>query len=265
MTEIASTIAASLPAVILVIVRLGGVAIFAPGLSSPAVPVRVRVGLSILLGAAIVPVLATRGVADLNGAVELDIVSLLPFVIMEIALGAVIGFLATLPLAAAQTGGLLMGQQMGLGFAQIFNPSLDDESGVLGQLYFLMALATFLMMDGLEHMMLAVMHSFDYVPLGGFSMNGDLVGMLCGLLLASLELALRIAAPLLALIFLETVAMSFIARTVPQLNILSLGFPIRILAGLAILVVGLAITHEVLIDGTGSMLDAIHQWATTPH
>lgn len=263
MTEIASTIAASLPAAILVVVRLGGVAVFAPGLSSPTVPARIRIGLSILLGAAILPVLLSTGAARLDASVALNMASMLALVAMEIAFGAAIGFLATLPLAAAQTGGVLMGQQMGLGFAQMFNPSLDDEADVIGQIFFLLALIIFLMMGGLEHMMLAVMHSFDYVPLGGFTTGGGLMGVLGGLLLASMELGLRIAAPLLALIFLETVAMSFVARTLPQLNILSLGFPIRILAGLMILLVGLAVTHEVLVEGTGSMLDAIHQWATS--
>ena len=260
----ASTIVAWLPAAILVMVRLGSVGLVAPILSGPAVPVRVRILLSVLLGAAVLPVLASRGIAEACPLLHLDFAAFLPLVVMEVAFGAMIGFLATLPLVAAQSGGVLMGQQMGLGFAQMFNPSIDDESDLMGQLFFLIALATFLMIGGLEHMMLAVLHSFDYVPLGGFTVDGNLAGMLSGMLLAAFELTLRIAAPLLSLIFLETVAMTFLARSVPQVNILSLGFPVRILAGLAILIAGLGITHGVLIEGTGTMLDAIHQWATTP-
>ncbi len=260
------SLAAALPIAILVIVRLGGVAIFAPALSSSVVPVRTRVAVSILIGLSIVPLILSRASPFSAGVPRLELFSLLPLVALEITFGAIIGFLATLPLMGAQAGGVIMGQQMGFGVAQLLNPAFDEETDVIGQVFFFFALVTFLLMGGLEHMTLAVIHSFDYVPLGGFSVDNNAVDVLCGLLLASFELALRIAAPLLALVLLETVAMSFIAKTVPQFNILSLGFPIRILAGFLILAAGLLVMHEVLIETTDSMLNTIHEWATTaPH
>jgi len=64
------------------------------------------------------------------------------------------------------------------------------------------------------------------------------VDMVVGLLGVVFDMAIRIAAPMLCIIFLESVAMGFISRTVPQMNILSVGFIVRILGGLAMLAVG---------------------------
>ena len=78
--------------------------------------------------------------------------------------------------------------------------------------------------------------------------------------MSALEVGLRVAAPLLALVFLETLAIGFISKTVPQLNILSLGFPIRIMVGLATLVVGVVVLQEVLIDYIDIVLVTMQDW-----
>ena len=155
------------PGALLVIFRLGGLMIFGPVFASSVIPIRVRVSLAFLLGLAFYPLLSSAHPEWL--ALPLDLWSLLPLVLMEITLGAVVGFLATLPLMAAQTGGLIMGQQMGLGFAQIYNPAIEDEGDLVGQILFFMILIGFIAIGGLEAMAMAVLHSFDHIPLGGFS------------------------------------------------------------------------------------------------
>jgi flagellar biosynthesis protein FliR len=88
-----------------------------------------------------------------------------PIVALEFMVGLVIGFAASLPMVAMQTGGLIMGQQMGLGFAMFYNPAVDDEADIVGQVLFFMALAGFLLIGGHEAMLLAVLHSFEHIPL----------------------------------------------------------------------------------------------------
>jgi flagellar biosynthetic protein FliR len=232
--------------------------IYGPVFGSSVIPARVRVFLSFVIG------LAAYGTIEASGAVargfELNLWTLGPLVAMELLIGLIIGYLASLPLIAMQTGGLIIGQQMGLGFAQFYNPAIDDEADVVGQMLFFLALAAFLVVGGHEWMLIAVLESFKHIPLGEFGMSVDVLGLVTGLLLASLELALRVAAPLLAMVFLETVAMGFLAKTVPQLNILSLGFPIRIIAGIGIIAVGLVVIHDVALDSIGSTFDEIALW-----
>ena len=85
------------------------------------------------------------------------------------------------------------------------------------------------------------------------------VALVTGLLTASVEVALRVAAPLLALIFLQTVAMGFVAKTVPQLNILSLGFPLRILGGLLIVTLGLVVINDVVMEMVDDVMHLIFE------
>jgi flagellar biosynthetic protein FliR len=238
----------------LVVFRLGGLTIYGPVFGAAVVPVRVKVLFSFILGLSVYPLLAQRGFVGQNGAALAELPAIIA---VELLLGLVIGWLASLPLAAMQTGGLLIGQQIGLGFAQIFNPSIDDEADVIGQMLFFMTLASFLIIGGHEAMVLAVLNSFQLIPAGEFRVDGDLLAMLVGMLAAGIELSLRIAAPLLAIIFLESIAMGFVSKTVPQLNILSLGFPIRIMIGIGIVAIGLYIIHDVMMQYTDSVLESI--------
>ncbi len=247
-----------IPAALLVIFRIGGLFVYGPVLASAMIPARVRISLAFLIGLSVYPLLHATHFTDIN--LQLDLWLLAPLVLMEVMFGVIIGFAAMLPLMAIQVGGLVMSQQMGLGFAQFYNPAMDDEADILGQILFFMALIGFLLMGAHEGMLLAVLHSFDHVPLGAVTVEFSMVTLIAGLLLAAFEVALRVAAPLLALIFLQSVAMGFIAKTVPQLNILSLGFPLRILAGMAIIAGGLVVINEVVLEGIEHMFVVVFSW-----
>jgi len=252
-----------IPPAMLVVFRIGGLMIYGPVFGSPAIPVRVKVLLSAVIGVAVYPLLSQT--YFVGGGPSLELWNLVPLVAAELLIGLLVGYVASLPMVAVQTGGLAMGQQMGLGFARFYNPSIGDEADVMGQILFFMALAGFLVMGGHEAMMLAVLHSFAYIPLGMFTVELDVIALLTGLLLSALELALRIAAPVLALVFLQSVAMGFIAKTVPQINVLSLGFPIRILLGIATLMIGLVVINDVVMDGMEDALDRLFIWVTQGH
>jgi flagellar biosynthetic protein FliR len=248
------------PPALLVIFRIGGLMIYGPVFGSPAIPGRIKVFLSFLTGLAVYPLLAGDA---LHGELQLNLWGLGPLIALELLIGVLVGYVASIPMVAVQTGGLMMGQQMGLGFAQFYNPGIDDEADVVGQLLFFMALAGFLLAGGHEAMMLAVLRSFEYIPIGTFHAGTDVIALLAGLLLSAFELALRVAAPVLALVFLQSTAMGFMAKTVPQLNILSLGFPIRILVGLGVVMAGAVVINDVAMDGVDLVLDSLFHWMAT--
>lgn len=249
---------AHIPPALLVIFRITGLTIFGPLVGSPSIPIRLKVFLSFLIGAAVYPLLSVEHFA--GAPLELSLWSLGPLVATELLIGLVIGFIASLPMIAVQTGGLVMGQQMGLGFARFYNPGIDDEADVLGQILFFLTLSGFLLVGGHVAMVRAVLDSFAYVPLGGFTVDLDVVSLILGLLTAAFELALRIAAPVLALIFLQTVALGFMAKTVPQLNILSLGFILRIIVGISIVMLGLVIINDVIMEGIDDTMNRLFDW-----
>lgn len=244
----------------LVVMRLGGLFIYAPVLSMSTIPARVKGLLVVVAGVGAFAVLSERGVAFPEVRYD-DPWQMVPFGVAEIAIGGVIGFVASMPILAMRAGGLVMGQQMGLGFARFYNPAADEESDVVEQVMAFLAMALFLSMGGLDAMFLCILRSFEHVGAGDLFTAGGGAEFATGVLMAATEFGLRIAMPLLGVVFLETVAMGFVSKTVPQLNVLSLGFPIRIMVGLLVIVAGLEVVMAVSESFTADVLDALSAWA----
>lgn len=241
------------PAFVLVLTRMTGIFIFAPVFGSSVIPMRVKALLAGVLAFCVYPMVPAQL------PIELNLFTLGLTIGTELLIGLVIGYGASLPLIAMQLGGVMIGQQLGLGLAQVMDPQFNEQTEVLSQFLFMVALALFLMLDGHQAMFAALIESYRSVPLGGYRPDGTLLSLVVGLLRSMFELGLRVAAPVLCLIFLETVAMGFVARTVPQLNILSLGFPLRIIAGFMMLVAMVGAMFTSLGDVMGEMLGRIMQ------
>lgn len=290
----------ALPA-LLVLCRLGGVAIFGPILGSQAVPWRIRALLTVAIAGATAPLvigqlggdalsvaravhradeaLGVTGASNAAGARGL-LPSLPAIAILvggEIAVGAVIGLIASIPLIAAQIGGLLCGQQLGLGFGRFYLPAMDDEGDALEQMCFLFALVLFIAVGGIEQMVLATAESYRWLApgmlaagsagadagaTGGVETIARATDVVVGLLGGALELGLRVAAPVLAIVALESIALGFVGRTVPALNVLSVGFVIRIAAGIAVLALGVGVIRMAIDGFVDDALGAMRQWAT---
>lgn len=242
-----------LTAFMLVMFRMAGIFMLAPMFGSGVIPMKVKALLSVVLAFCVYPIIPPQP------GVELTLMMLPVTIGSEMLIGLVIGFGASLPLVAMQLGGLMMGQQLGLGFAQVLNPDFGENTDVFGQMLFLTALTVFILMDGHHAMLTTLVHSFSSVPLGGYMPGADVVQVMTGLLASMFELAVRVAAPLLCMVFLETVAMGFIARTVPQLNILSLGFPLRIIMGLILVLALIVPMHEALVASIRDTLSILYR------
>ncbi len=240
-----------------VLCRLGGLFIFAPVLGSQSIPMRIKTMIALVMTAAVYPLIS--GVAPAIGEATLPMLGWIVFT--ESLIGLSIGLLATLPIVGLQVGGALMGHQMGLAAAQVFNPTLDTEADTVGQLMLYLGLIVFLSIGGLEAMHLAVAHSFDRIPIGGFNASHTPLALIVGALQSGFELAFRVGAPVFCIMLVESIGTGFLMKTVPQLNILSFGFPLKILLGIFTLIAALS---AVSIAGSSEVERATRvflQWA----
>ncbi len=252
-----TTILEHFPGFALVLSRLTGLFIFAPLLSSPALPRKVRALLAIGFAAAVYPSVAAVG----SIPARLDLFDLAPMMASELLIGLSIGVLASIPLFTAQLSGVIMGQQMGLGLASVYNPAADFEGDSLGQILFFAAFASYLAAGGLDAVFGALITTFRTIPFGGLSANDTPLDLLVSITSSGFALALRLALPVLLILLLESVAAGFIMKTVPSLNIMNIGFPVRILLGLFMVVSSIVITLEVLMHDIGRDLEEIKAWA----
>lgn len=258
-TDLYDAFAPHILPVLIVFSRLGGLFILAPILGGESVPRRVRVLLALALTLVVYPTLPIAPQLP----VEPDMVSLVPMLATEVLVGLSIGALATLPVLAVQAGGQFISQQMALGIASVFDPTTDANADLISQTLTFLLLTTFLALGGLELMIGAVVHTFSVVPLGGFTFAESPLELYVALMSAAYEVAVRIAAPVVCIIFVETLATGMIMKTVPQLNILSFGFPVKILVGLGMLA-GSLIYIDGALDGlVERSLEDISEWAVS--
>lgn len=253
----------------MVLFRISGIFILAPLFGSQAIPRHVKVFFAVGLSLLVYPMLISPGrpSAPLVGAVVgggMHLWELIGRVAVELLIGFAIGYAATLPLVGMQMGGQMIDQQMGLAFAGVINPDMNEEAGIIGQMLFLASLAIFVILGGHRQMLATLIGSFDAVPIGSFHDFSGLVTLVVGLLQVMFELTLRVAAPVLCVMFLLMVAMGFVARTVPQMNILSVGFIIRILAGVLFLMLGIVIALSLVSPAAGGALTDITVFLMTP-
>lgn len=225
-----------IPVMILVLSRISGLFVFAPLLASASVPRQVRLYLAGALTIAVYPAVDTTHALGL----DLSIWGLLPLMALEVAIGAVVGLIAAIPLLALELSGVVMGQQLGLSIAAVLNPSVDIPGDNLGQLLFVGATLMYIAMGGMELLFGSLVNTFASMPIGDPASSGALgpatLTILTGLLDSGFDMAMRVAMPVVVIIFVETVIVGFVMKTVPALNILSFGFPLRILLGIAVLI-----------------------------
>lgn len=243
----------------LVLARVGGVFLYAPLLSSASVPVQARGLLACALAAALYPALLGAGTAP-AGSVDLATMGVL--VVGEALVGLVLGALAAIPVLAAQVGGVIMGQQLGLGLATVYNPAFDAESDVMGELLMYLALGIFIAAGGLEVLLITLARTYERVPVGGFGTAevGSALEVMTGLLRSGFELALRVSAPVLCILTLETLASSFIMRTVPQLNVMTIGFAVKVIVGMAVFITAIYAVADAVGGNIERGMRAVLMW-----
>ncbi len=237
--------------------RLSGLFVFAPVLGSPAIPMRVRGLMCIVFAVALYPTIP----AEYQKPVEMDVMSLGWAVASETLIGVSIGLLAALPMYAVQLGGLIIGHQIGIGLANVYNPALDLEGDVVGQFLLFMAMAIFVSLGGLEVLFGALAHTFASVPLGGLSPAEAPLELLLGLVSSGMAIGLRVAAPVLCIVLAETLASGVIMRTMPQLNIMTIGFAIKVIVAMIALIGSIHAVAMLNREDTVMTLEAILDWA----
>ncbi len=180
--------------------------------------------------------------------------------ICELALGFSLGLGVFTILSGFLLGGDLIDQQTGLSLGQIADPSLNITGSVTGQFLFQFAVTVLLVMQPTGYhltMMSAIVSTFQTLPLGEAFVSLPTIDLLRDLVHQSLVLGVQVGAPLLASMSLVALTMGFLGHSVPQINVLIVGFPVR--AGVSLLVLTASLTGiaRAVVDLVPTTIDAI--------
>jgi flagellar biosynthetic protein FliR len=237
MEQILQSAAADGPVFLLVFFRITGVMIFAPVFGSAMTPAPLKIFLSLMLALLFFPILQPAG-----APLAMEGTALALAVVWELAVGLLIGFAAALLFAGVQFGGHLIDQELGILQANLLDPMLNEQISILGQFKVLLATLVYLLINGHHLLIAAVGDSFRAVPLLGLKFSQGVALHLSDTLMRDVfRMGVEIAGPALVTLFLVTIALAFMARTAPEMNIFALSFSLRIAVGFVVVALGVGL------------------------
>lgn len=244
---------------ILLLFRVLGVVGAAPVFGGVQVPLQAKLALGLALTVLLYP-LALADPASFP--VIPSWFHLLGLAVQEVLLGLFLGFMAQFVFFAVQFAGQLVGMQMGFGIVGVLDPDSGAQISIIAQLQYTVAIVLFLLLNGHHLVLQSLWQSVELLPIGGAHLDGLLLEEGIRQSGRVLTLGVQLAAPVLAALLLAEVAMGVIARTVPQMNIFIVGFPVKIALGVFMLVMTLPMLGPWLDQqtrATATLLDAIVQ------
>ena len=215
----------------LVFLRTSALLIMIPIIGEKTVPLRVKGGLAILISLLISPAIG----ADMNTLrVEDDIFALAIAMISEIMIGIVIGLTTKIIFAGIQFAGEMIGIQIGFSIVNVIDPVSSTQVSVIAEFQYLIALLVYLAIDAHHTLIFAIVDSYRIISPFSYHFSGSLMQHILILSRELFVMAIKISAPIMAVMLFTNVALGVVARTVPQINVFIVGFPVQITVGLIV-------------------------------
>ena len=219
---------------VLVLARVGALVMSAPVLGVKAAPVRVRAFLAVGLTLLVTPLQgASTSVETHNMAV------LGRQVLSETLVGLLLGLGIMIFFSGIQLAGQVVSQLGGTALAETFDATMDLNTPVIAQLFYFLTLAMFVLVGGHRMLIEALLETYVWLPPGQGQFGAGYVATLTAVLGQSFLLGVRAVAPAMIALCLSTLILGLVGRTLPQINILVVGFGVNALLTLASLFVSI--------------------------
>jgi flagellar biosynthetic protein FliR len=218
--------------------RIGGFIVTAPLLSGPTIPTRIKLVLTLGLVILIAPIAVqppNLSIFSGDGAFA---------AIQEVLIGMAIGLVVQLAFEALTLAGQTVSMTMGLGFATLVDPQHGAQTTVLGQIFMIFATLVYLAVDGHLVLLGALADSFRSLPIGASHIGPHFFAAVTS------WGAQVFALPAVVALVIVNAALGVVTRAAPQLNLFGVGFPITMMAGFVVLIVG----FDGVVSGTSAVV-----------
>lgn len=226
---------------LLILVRVSAFFVSVPLLSYRTIPPQIRIVLAVALSWMMYYTFQIEPF-EING----DYLLLL---LKEAVIGLMLGLAAAMVMSAVQIAGGFIDFQMGFAMANIIDPQTGAQSPLMGQFFNFIALLLLLAINGHHLLLDGIFYSYQFLPMDQFFPNfGDegTVLFIIKMVVSVFAIAFQMSAPIVATLFLVTLALGITGKTVPQMNIFVIGFPIKIAVGFLVLIVTMGVLVGVM-------------------
>lgn len=236
----------------LVLARTGTLLMTAPLFGSQALPRQVRALLAVAMSLLVTPVYLGTTMPPVEQVFEYG-----RLLVNEALVGLLLGLGINILFSGIQVAGQIVSQMAGLSLADVFNPGFDEEVSIFSQLFYFLTLAVFVAVGGHRIVTEALLDTFAAAPPGHAALGENFVDVLNSIVTQSFALGIRAAAPLLTALFLSNLVLGLISRTLPQINVIAVGFGINSLLALGVLFLSLGAVAWTFQDPTIDVLQQI--------
>lgn len=234
-----------------IVTRLGGLLAAWPILGSTVIPLQIKTGLILMLSLVLFPILHLP-------PLPADPYKLGAGMAGEFLIGLVIGLAVRFIFAGIELAGELIGSQMGLSMIQLFDPLTAHQVPVISQFQTVLASLIFLAFNMHVVVVRVVAESFQLIPPFGAHLSVALLDEVLRLSQGLFVLAVKLSAPVLAIVLLVNLGLAIMGRSVSQLNVFVTSFPLTIAAGLFVMGASLPYGGELLEFEYGRLYDTVY-------
>jgi flagellar biosynthesis protein FliR len=220
---------------IFVLVRVGALIVFVPILGSQQFPARIKIGFILLLSLSIFPLVRNLPMVAPRGLFDFTI-----YLFSEATVGLALAYATRLIFTAVQIAGTVVDFQMGFGVVNVIDPQTQSQVSITAQFQNIVTILLYLALNAHHLTIYALVESFHLINPQQFGFSAGTMALILKLFATTFVVAVKIAAPIMAILFFISVGLGLVARTVPQMNVFIVGFPLQI--GVGLLMVGLTMS-----------------------
>lgn len=232
----------------LTIIRVSLIVFLLPFFGAGAIPNSVKAAFCLVLSLAIWPRLSFPG-----NLLPMDALGLILMIAGELVLGLVLDIIVNFLFSAVMTGGHMVGFSMGFSMMSVLDPMTGSSDSVTAQLLNQCTILIFLSMNGHLFLLTSLAQSFQLVPPGALFITPALADSVLTFSGELFILAVKISAPVIAALFLVDLALALVSRAAPQMNVIQIGFPVKITVGFLFMTLTLAALAHYVADFIGEL------------
>lgn len=219
---------------LLVFLRISSAIVVAPFLGSRGIPVTVKLFLSLVISYIVYLTIDKSSIPPIDANWTLFV-----FAVKEVLAGLIMGFMLQFVFFAVSYAGILIGFDMMLNMAEVFNPNEDIQSNIIGEMLYFGALMIFILINGHHYLIQSLNYSFKIIQIGSFTVTEPVHLYLVKLAASVFVLAIKIASPILVSFFLVHIAEGIIARMIPQMQVFFVTQPLKLGLGIFLIIITL--------------------------
>ena len=217
---------------LLILTRVSTMIYAAPFFNIKGVPGKLKIGLAFFLSIIVVSMYPYH---DLEYNTVLGYAMM---VMLEAVIGLTLGLAANIAMVILAFAGHLIDVDIGFSMVQLFDPLTNQSSSAFGSFYSYLVMLVMILSNMHYYIITALIKSFDLIPLGTIGYNEEyLYESIIHFAMQYFIIGFEIILPVFASALLLNIVLGVLAKTAPQMNMFVVGMQLKIIVGLAVLLV----------------------------